>query len=109
MMLMTCCRRGVGLIWRGLLTRKGPCSVRKPSKELQPGPPLSHSTSGSVAGLFCDSTNLEEVSQVNQLSLESGESSEPGKSGELGKSGKSAESAKPGEPVEQHEPNKSVE
>ena len=40
------------------LTRKGPCSVRKPSKELQPGPPLSQSTTGLLLGSFWDSTNL---------------------------------------------------
>lgn len=40
------------------LTRKGPCSVRKPSRELQPGPPLSQSTTGLLLGSFWDSTNL---------------------------------------------------
>lgn len=40
------------------LTRKGPCSVRNPSRELQPGPPLSQSTTGLFFGSFCDSTNL---------------------------------------------------
>lgn len=41
------------------LTRKGPCSVRSPSRELQPGPPLSQSTTGLLLGSFWDSTNLE--------------------------------------------------
>lgn len=44
------------------LTRKGPCSVRKPSRELQPGPPLSQSTRGLLLGSFWDSTNLRGVS-----------------------------------------------
>lgn len=39
-------------------TRKGPCSVSSPSSELHPGPPLSHSTTGSDAGEFWDSVNL---------------------------------------------------
>lgn len=42
----------------GQLTRKGPCSVSSPSRELQPGPPLSQSTMGLFFGSFCDSTNL---------------------------------------------------
>lgn len=46
------------------LTRKGPCSVRKPSRELQPGPPLSQSTRGLLLGSFWDSTNLRGVSGV---------------------------------------------
>jgi hypothetical protein len=41
------------------LTRKGPCSVRNPSRELQPGPPLSQRTTGLLFGSFWDSTNLE--------------------------------------------------
>lgn len=32
--------------------------MRKPSKELQPGPPLSQSTTGLLLGSFWDSTNL---------------------------------------------------
>ena len=42
-----------------LPTLKGPCSVRKPKRELQPGPPFIHKTSGSVAGFLADSTNLQ--------------------------------------------------
>lgn len=47
-------------MWAELLTRKGPCSVSSPSRELQPGPPFSHSTTGSEDGLFWDSTNLKQ-------------------------------------------------
>lgn len=45
------------------LTRKGPCSVSSPSRELQPGPPLSQSTTGLFLGSFCDSTNLGKIGQ----------------------------------------------
>lgn len=41
-----------------LLTRKGPCSLRNPSMELQPGPPFSHSTRGLLWGSRWASTNL---------------------------------------------------
>ena len=40
-------------------TCNGPFSDNKPSKELQPGPPFNQSTTGSLAGSFCDSTNLK--------------------------------------------------
>ena len=40
-------------------TRNGPFSDKRPSKELHPGPPFNHSTTGSLAGSFCDSTNLK--------------------------------------------------
>ena len=39
-------------------TLHGPSSTRKPVRELHPGPPLSHRTTGSSWGLFSDSTNL---------------------------------------------------
>ena len=32
----------------------GPLSWKAPSSEEQPGPPLYHATTGSVAGLPCD-------------------------------------------------------
>lgn len=47
-----------------VLTWNGPFSDRKPSKELQPGPPFSHSTRGSAAGSRCDVTNLQDTDTV---------------------------------------------
>ena len=44
-------------------TCNGPFSDKKPSKELQPGPPFNQSTTGSLAGSFCDSTNLKRICQ----------------------------------------------
>lgn len=49
-------------------TRKGPCSVSSPSRELQPGPPFNHSTTGSVLGSCWDSTNLRTTSTFSKVS-----------------------------------------
>ncbi len=41
------------------ITLQGPFSLSFPVIELQPGPPLSHTMTGSSSGLSSDSTNLE--------------------------------------------------
>ena len=45
-------------------TKNGPCSERKPSSELQPGPPFNHKTTGSISGFPCDSTNLNKTIHI---------------------------------------------
>lgn len=50
-----------------LPTRKGPCSVSSPSRELQPGPPFNHNTTGSADALLWDSTNLENNNTLAQV------------------------------------------
>ncbi len=44
-----------------MLTWKGPFSDRNPSSELQPGPPFSQSTRGSLTGSLWEVTNLQEI------------------------------------------------
>ena len=48
------------LLWKlkTIHTLNGPCSVKSPRSELQPGPPFIHNTRGSEAGLLADSKNL---------------------------------------------------
>ncbi len=45
--------------------RKGPFSWRSPSKELQPGPPLSQMVISSLANGFCDGKNQKYNSRVS--------------------------------------------
>lgn len=42
----------------------GPHSVRRAESPEHPGPPVSHTSTGSVDGLFCDSTNLKNKFQL---------------------------------------------
>lgn len=44
-----------------MLTWNGPFSDKNPSRELQPGPPFSQSTRGSLAGSLWEVTNLQEI------------------------------------------------
>ena len=43
------------------VTLNGPSSSKNPVSELHPGPPFNQSTTGSRAGSFSDSTNLQHI------------------------------------------------